>query len=778
VTIEEDPAGLAVSIRGVDTINLGKAGSVQTIQGQLTISNPAAVTHLSLDDSADPVGQAVTVTDTSLTGLTPLAINYDSTGVNSLDVKGNGHTTLILDDSADQRQETYTIKAKSVTRLTTPGGGTMTYNYTGMTSLGVTGGTGVHTFNVESLSAQTSVSAGRGSMVVSVSPTAHNLSNIPFALTVNGNRSDTTLTLNDQADEGTRTYTIDTGRVTRSQAASVSYNGLSKLTVYGAAGTNTFNVESTAVPTFINSGSGTNNVYVSPTAHNLDGITNLTVDGGRGSLSLTVYDQLNPNVAARGAARPATYTLDAGSVTRRADYFGIVDTHPGIQSRIATINYSNTHDLTVYTGNNGNIVNVLGTSAPMTIHAGVGRDTITVGNGTSGPGLDGQVGQLTVDALNGKLILDDRGTQDLVFDPEMVTNSVAFTITDGTVSRTNHVQIVDFPPDLSDLPIALRSRIHPPHRPTVTNFTHNATIQYSNLALLEITGGMVDTTFNLEKTTSRTPVMINAGADGNQFKVGANGSVKDIRSSVKLSGIGTHTSLVLDDANATSRDQVTVTPADVGANAADQFFGSGGSLSYSGISALTLNLSKAFDDTVRLTPSTSTAFSINGGLPAFQAGHGATLTLDQTGVTNAVNTPTTPGSGQWTFGNRQAVTYTHMAVPLADVTTQLAISLGSIMYDPQKHQYTQTVTLQNTSTRPIVGPLSLVLDSLGSNVKLVNQTGVTQSQTPAGSSYIDVALANNILDVGQSVKVTLIFEAPSSAAITYRGRVLAGSGAR
>ena len=154
---------------------------------------------------------------------------------------------------------------------------------------------------------------------------------------------------------------------------------------------------------------------------------------------------------------------------------------------------------------------------------------------------------------------------------------------------------------------------------------------------------------------------IPGGPTVNQFIVGLNGSVKNIRSPLTLHGSGPNDTLLVDDSQATTQDKVTVTPTQVGAAAADQFFGAGGSLTYGGVSALTLNLSHAADDTVHLSPSAATAFSVNGDPTEFQAGHGAALTLDLTGVLNALLTPGGPGAGEWTFGNRLPVTFKNLA---------------------------------------------------------------------------------------------------------------------
>src|SRR5262249_43040809 len=109
---------------------------------------------------------------------------------------------------------------------------------------------------------------------------------------------------------------------------------------------------------------------------------------------------------------------------------------------------------------------------------------------------------------------------------------------------------------------------------------------------------------------------------------------------------------------------------------------------------------------------------------------------------------------------------------------QLAISAGAITYDAVTRHYRQTVTLRNTGASAIVGPLSLVLDNLRSTASLFNKTGTTQRRLPAGSPYIDVALPDDVLGLGQSVTVVLEFVSTNGAAITYNARALAGTGER
>jgi hypothetical protein len=112
--------------------------------------------------------------------------------------------------------------------------------------------------------------------------------------------------------------------------------------------------------------------------------------------------------------------------------------------------------------------------------------------------------------------------------------------------------------------------------------------------------------------------------------------------------------------------------------------------------------------------------------------------------------------------------------PASNVTSQVAIAPGTIT-KTGKGSYQQTVTITNTSTNTIVGPLALALDSLTAKVTLVNATGVTVTTKPAGSPYLESA--ETPLAAGASVTLTLQFKAVNGR-ITYTARVLSGIGSR
>lgn len=85
------------------------------------------------------------------------------------------------------------------------------------------------------------------------------------------------------------------------------------------------------------------------------------------------------------------------------------------------------------------------------------------------------------------------------------------------------------------------------------------------------------------------------------------------------------------------------------------------------------------------------------------------------------------------------------------------------------------MTLTNPNATAIKGPVSLVLYGLSTNVSLFNKTSITAT----GSPYINAQLAiDNLLGSGETVTVVLQFVNPTNSGITYRPRVITGSGSR
>jgi hypothetical protein len=114
-----------------------------------------------------------------------------------------------------------------------------------------------------------------------------------------------------------------------------------------------------------------------------------------------------------------------------------------------------------------------------------------------------------------------------------------------------------------------------------------------------------------------------------------------------------------------------------------------------------------------------------------------------------------------------------------DVGSTVNVVRGGFRFNRTTGRFGQIVTLRNTGTAPLQGPVSLVLDNLSSNATLYTKTGVTTCAAPTGSPYQDVNVgADQVLSPGESATAALEFINPSNQGITYGTRVLAGAGTR
>jgi hypothetical protein len=666
-----------VAYSGVSSLELDGAGGRQTIN----VQDPAAATRI--------------VTGPFLTqvNVDPSSQNLDPIGSLSID-SPQGLVDLALFDQmnphvAQGLTTTYAVYNDHLSSSTANGGGNSSRSgvsiiYAHLHSLTLsTGAASTNVVNLESTPAPTTIHGGTASNTFNVAPTSHNLDGIAGTLTLDGGSGGAAVTVDDQADPWQSLRNLATTyALTRSANLTLTRDSIDQtnargdhhgavisllgevrgLTLIAGNSTNIINVEDCPDGTIIEGGTGTNAVNVSPTAHNLDHVGFLQVSGFMGTASVTVNDQANSSPSLF-APSSTVYTLDGYTLKRDTADRSIVNGSLSVTHRVSLIHLDGVHDLTLNADNLSNQINVAGTGGATVINGGSGGDTITVGS--SARGMDG-IGELTVHANGGNLILDDRSVlNDSFFENDDPTHQVAFTVTDQDVSRTDQVHDVYYPDDgnSGDFP----SGHVPPHqrpRPIAVDFTLNAVVHYSGARHLEIDGGPVSTTFAVQSTPSGTPVSVVAGDDNpNTFTVGNAGSVKGVRSALSLTGAGAASSLMVDDSAATTADRVTINATQVGAAATDRFFGSGGSLTYAVLGSVAVNLSNAFGDVVDLTPAVSTAFTLTGNQSAFQAGHGAILNLDLTGTTGPVNVASAPGSGRWTFGNRQAVSYANFAAP-------------------------------------------------------------------------------------------------------------------
>jgi hypothetical protein len=303
-----------------------------------------------------------------------------------IEVRGAGSTSLYVEDWNDSTGRTVTMNDGELFGM--GGTGTITWAPTssasgGVTSLGVYGGSGGNTFNVNTTSkfySSTWLNTGTGNDKVNVYATKGELddynpggtdnTNIGFGslASISGpvyvyGVGSTALLVDDNKDSTACNATLTSSTVTGlGNAGTIYYNlgGVTSLTVNGGTVANTFNIQSTvaATPVTVNGGAVADTFNVGNTSNNLNNILGaLTINGG-GSNTLNVKDQ--------GSATGQSYTLSNTTLTR---------------SGIATIRYSYLTNLNITASSNDKLT--LLAPAPTvatTFNGGAGSNTLQGAN--------------------------------------------------------------------------------------------------------------------------------------------------------------------------------------------------------------------------------------------------------------------------------------------------------------------------------------------------------------------------------------------------------------
>ncbi len=180
------------------------------------------------------------------------------------------------------------------------------------------------------------------------------------------------------------------------------------------------------------------------------------------------------------------------------------------------------------------------------------------------------------------------------------------------------------------------------------------------------------------------------------------------------------------------------------------------------------------------SPQDALRVSVPGTLRAFDAGNlshelwdsDQNQARDQLGSLSKFTAPTVVNGKVYaaTFSNQVAV---YGLLCGSDVTDAVRVASRAFQFEPGQ-QVQQSVTITNTASQAIAGPLFLVLDSLSHGAVLKNAAGATSCAAPAGSPYVAVPLPGPWLEPGSSATLTLVFTDPANAAIGYKVRVLAG----
>jgi hypothetical protein len=384
---------------GNDVVNVGNGGSLAGINGTLTLNNGPNWSHVNINDGADNATHPnVQLTATALTGLAPVAINFEQNSLNGLAITvGDGNNT-------------YTVVNTAFSGFT---GGNPTVLNTG---------NGNDTVNVQATTTTAPLTVnggGTGADVVNVG-NANSVAGLQAPLTLNNDPDWWHVNVNDLADNVTHPNVQLTGTALTGLAADINFeqNSLNGLTITVGNGNNNWTVANTAFsgfiggnPTVLNTGNGTDTVFVQATTTTAP----LTVNGGGSG-----NDVVSVGRAASLDGLQAPLTLNNGPSWWHVNVNDGADnaTHPNVQltataltGLAADINFgpnslnglivngssgNNTYTVVttpfssvqggnptlLNTGNGNDTVNVQATVffAPLTVNTGTGANVVNVGS--------------------------------------------------------------------------------------------------------------------------------------------------------------------------------------------------------------------------------------------------------------------------------------------------------------------------------------------------------------------------------------------------------------
>jgi uncharacterized delta-60 repeat protein len=167
-------------------------------------------------------------------------------------------------------------------------------------------------------------------------------------------------------------------------------------------------------------------------------------------------------------------------------------------------------------------------------------------------------------------------------------------------------------------------------------------------------------------------------------------------------------------------------------------------------------------DKVTISVNTGPSTQIGGTLTEAVVAGNATfsnLVLDTSGNYSLTAQANLAGGG--TLGPAVSSSFT--------VASPVSISLGAITYNSRTGLDSETITVTNTTSGTLTGPMSLVLTGLPSGVTLTDATG-----TEDGDPYYRFLASGKTLKKGASTSITLTFTAASLSDITFGTEVVVG----
>ncbi len=345
---------------------------------------------LSTDTKTNHVKVLGAPVKTQINDLGPDLVTVGGSGVNVAAITGpltlvaiNLGAVVTIDDSADTQARTITVDASqsapayqrisgfAASPIVTAGN---------CNSVQIDTGSGADMVNIAGTLYLTTIAntSGADSVNVGHAGSTSALQQPVYIWPVGGK---TALTIDDSASTTPLTVANDIlnlsfgqfGRVTGIAPAPIYYQtiGTGSLTLNTGAGADVANLNSTAIPTYVNTSSGNDQINLASGLHNLSSILGpVAIDGGTGNNTITSYDQ--------SSASPALYAIAKDNLTR---------------SGAALVKYANITYNTLYGGSGTNQINVTSALASMltSVVAGAGANTFKLGVGQNLDAIQGQV---------------------------------------------------------------------------------------------------------------------------------------------------------------------------------------------------------------------------------------------------------------------------------------------------------------------------------------------------------------------------------------------------
>ena len=678
------PASVPINYSSIGTlsVNLGSHGNT------FTVSNTASNTTTNIRPGSGS-SNSVGIQATAATG--PLNVSYLASGGSTAIVVGSaapsvggvlsgiagavtitGHSgdSLDLYDSNDGTTGlSVTVTGSAVTGL---GMGSSGVSYSGVGSLGVHTGLVAAAINVQSTHSgiPTTISTGGGANTIIVGSTAPtlggNTSGLSGALTISGDNSDV-LTVDDSGGSGHSTGGLNSSTISNLAPVSIGYSGITTLTVKlgdgsptpdgltisatnsstttnvtTPAGNDTVNVQAISSATTITTGGTNNTINVTSAApHNIDGIgALLTVNGASGD-ALVVDDS--------GSSALRSPTLSSSSITigpaiihysgvskvtlnlgSASDTVNVTGTASVASSTIAggsgTDTYTISNDsgpLVLNTGGGNDAVNIKATGAATTINAGTGQDPIVVGSNAPGSGgvLNNITGALTINGNSGgstSLTLDDTGA------------ATAKTVTIGSGSSTVGLSAAIGYSNLANFTVNLGSHGNTvtlsgtPASTVLNSGSGNDTVTVSGAGnVTTVNGGSGNDTINVQQIGAA--MTVNAGLGNDTVNVGNSGTLTNISAALTVSGDSS------DTLNVNDGSDISAHGAAVLSNTSVTGLGNSGTINYSGVGAVTVNLGSGANTLQVASTSGSATTTVNSKSGSDH------ISINSTGGATAVN---------------------------------------------------------------------------------------------------------------------------------------------